>query len=412
MKTLNALEPGVKRDLLTLFSAGFLFWTSLASLLPVLSLYVESLGGSRQEIGVVMGAFAVGLLLFRAQLGKLADRRSRKLVLLIGMAVVAIAPLGYGVVQSVPLLILLRAFHGISIAAFTTAYSALVVDLAPPQARGELIGYMTLVNPIGMALGPAMGGFLQDWLGYTPLFLLSASLGFIGLFCAARVQESSSQERGGADPRVAADQFWSLLWEPRIRIPTLILLMVGLAFGALSSFIPLFIKETGATLNPGLFYTAAAIASFMIRILAGQASDRYGRGLFITISLILYTAAMGLVWGANSAQDFLLAGFLEGLGAGMLIPMVAALMADRSGPHERARMFGLCLAGFDLGIALAGPGMGVLAAAIGYRHIFGVAGGLTLIGLLMFLTLSSKNLSWSLRFALGQTGDVYALPRP
>ena len=51
-----------------------------------------------------MGSFAIGLLLFRPMLGKLADDRSRKLVLLIGVAVVAIAPLGYLFVKSIPLL--------------------------------------------------------------------------------------------------------------------------------------------------------------------------------------------------------------------------------------------------------------------------------------------------------------------
>lgn len=52
-----------------------------------------------------------------------------------------------------------RAFHGVSIAAFTTGYSALVVDLSPPKQKGELIGYMSLAVPIGMAIGPAMGIF-------------------------------------------------------------------------------------------------------------------------------------------------------------------------------------------------------------------------------------------------------------
>lgn len=54
-----------------------------------------------------------------------------------------------------------RAFHGVSIAAFTTGYSALVVDLSPPKQKGELIGYMSLAVPIGMAIGPAMGGIFR-----------------------------------------------------------------------------------------------------------------------------------------------------------------------------------------------------------------------------------------------------------
>ena len=118
----------------------------MASLLPTLPLYIEHVGASKQQIGIVMGSFAIGLLLCRPYLGRMADERGRKLVLIIGVLAAALAPLGYAVVKSIPLLMALRAFHGISIAAFTTAYSALVTDIAPPDKRGEIIGNMSLVN--------------------------------------------------------------------------------------------------------------------------------------------------------------------------------------------------------------------------------------------------------------------------
>ena len=130
------IDPQPRRSLLILFTAGLLFWSSLASLLPTLPLYVQDVGGTKQQIGFVMGAFAIGLLLSRPPLGKIADSRGRKQVLLLGAAVAAIAPMGYLLAQSIPLLLLIRVFHGVSIAAFTTAYSALVTDLSPPQESG------------------------------------------------------------------------------------------------------------------------------------------------------------------------------------------------------------------------------------------------------------------------------------
>ncbi|MEB3338193.1 MAG: MFS transporter [Leptolyngbyaceae bacterium] len=411
MNIFATFDPKVRQGLLILFTAGLLFWSSLASLLPTMPLYVQHLGGNKQQIGLVMGAFAIGLLASRAQLGRMADQRGRKLVLLLGMGAVAIAPIGYLFVDSIPLLMVIRAFHGISIAAFPTAYSALVVDLSPENHRGEVIGYMSLVTPIGVAIGPALGGFLQAWAGYAPLFLIAAGLGLLGLGCTSQIQEAS-QVNGLKLPTAPDSQaFWSLLRTDRLRIPALVLLLIGLAFGALSTFVPLFIQETGVNLNAGLFYTAAAIASFVMRLVVGRASDRYGRGLFISISLVFYTGAMLLLWSAHSATNFLMAGAIEGTGAGILIPMMATLMADRAYPHERGRLFGLCMAGFDLGIAVAGPSLGFVAEQLGYRTIFGLSAGLAFVALLIFLTQSSKNLPSSLRFALGLGGDVYALPK-
>jgi len=477
VKVLSTLEPQQRKNLLVLFAAGLLFWASLGSLLPTLPLYVEDVGGTTQQIGLVMGSFAIGLLLGRPRLGKLADQRSRKLVVLIGMAVVAVAPLGYLFVKSIPLLLLIRAFHGISIAAYTTGNSALIVDLSPVEKRGELIGYMSLTNPIGIAIGPAIGGFLQEQAGYTPLFLFSFAVGLLGFFLASQVKEPpithefvvaplvgaqssesqtdnvlekspnppyppSLQGNGGSflpspsrrgvggvvnshgltdisttfqkpsnkvSVKPQSDKFWQMLGSPRLRIPTLVLLLTGLVFGAVATFVALYIREAKVDFNAGWFYTATAMSSFSIRLITGRASDRYGRGVFLTASLVCYALGMLLLSQAHSAVYFLLAGLLEGAGGGTLIPMMIALISDRSHPHERGRVFSLCIGGFDVGIAIAGPVLGSFAQQLGYQGIFSLTTGLAVLALIVFVTQNSKDLPHSLRFATGRGRDIYAL---
>lgn len=408
MKVFHTLSPELQRNLLVLFTAGLLFWCSLASLLPTLPLYIKSVGASDSQLGWVMGAFAIGLLVFRPVLGKLADQRGRKIVMLIGLVVAAIAPLGYLFTQSVAPLFAVRVFHGISIAAFTTGYSALVADLSPPQNRGEVLGYMTLTNPIGVALGPAIGGLLQEWAGYAPLFFMAAGLGAVGFVCSLGVQAPAIEASDTTAPKVKT-LFWRLLLSPRLRIPSLVMLLVGLAFGTLSTFVPLLIQQSGVSLNAGLFYAAAAVASFSVRLFTGRASDRYGRGRFISLSLVFYTVSMLLLYWAGSIPLFLLAGLLEGAGAGILLPLMIALVADRSEPQERGRTFSLCVGGFDLGIFIAGPVLGNFAEQLGYRGLFGIATMIALLGFVVFVTLNSKTFLHSVRFALGNGRDVYAL---
>ncbi|BAY13111.1 MFS transporter [Calothrix sp. NIES-2098] len=407
MKVLNNLDSQLRRNLLALFTAGLLFWSSLAALLPTLPLYMEDLGATKQQIGIVLGSFAIGMLLFRSVFGRLADRRGRKIVLLIGMLVNAIAPLGYIVVQSIPGLMAVRAFHGLSIAAFTTGYLALVADLSPEKNRGEIMGYMSLVTPIGAAIGPALGGYLQAASGYTLLFLLSVSLSVVGLLCLVPIVNPPIHKQQQFDSN--NDKFWRLLFSPRIRVLASIMLMIGLVFGALHTFVPLYIKAARVNLNAGLFYTVGALASFSVRFFTGKASDRYGRGLFITLSLVIYAVSMILLWKASSANIFLIAGVLEGAGSGILMPMISTVVADRALPQERGRVFSLCIMGLDVGIAIASPVFGSVAEQVGYPNMFGFCAGLTAIALLIFLTQSNKNLSGSLRFALGRGKDAYSL---
>ncbi|MGB3201712.1 MAG: MFS transporter [Nodosilinea sp.] len=430
MTIFSTFSPSVRTNLTVLFAAGLCFWAGLAGLLPTLPLFIETLGGSGQQIGIVMASFAIGLLVARPYLSRLADERGRKVVMIVGLSAIAIAPFGYLLVLFLPRVIVplalgsytltldtsilaligIRAFHGLSIAAFVVAYSALVLDLAPPANRGELIGYMTLVNPIGLALGPALGGFLYEATGFTVAFLVMGLLGIVGLILVVQLHEPYQPRP--ATEGAGAEKFWGQLWTGRVRTPAMILLLVGLAFGTISTFVPLYVREAGLALNVGLIYSASALASFTSRLVAGRASDRYGRGRFITASLLLYSVAMGIFWLARSAPMFLLAGFIQGFAAGTLIPMIAALMGDRSTASDRGRTFGLAMVGFDVGIALAGPIFGTIADQLGYRGIFGLAGIMTAVGLLIFATANSKDLRHSLRFALGHGRDVYAVGLP
>ncbi len=407
MKAFNTFDAELRSNLLILFTAGLLFWSSMSSLLPTLPLYIDDVGASKQEIGIVMGSFAIGLLLSRPTLGRLADERGRKIVLLIGTIVAAIAPFGYLATQSIGLLILVRIFHGISVAAFTTGYSALIADLAPAETRGEIIGYMSLTTPIGLAIGPALGGYLEATSGYGILFLLSAELGFFALLGIVQVTNPPIQIQEQTQGEIR--NFWQILASPRVRIPTIVMLLVGLSVGAVHTFVSLFLKSTEVDFNGGLFFTTAAIASFSIRVFAGKASDRVGRGLFITFGIFCYVLALILLWQANSPLIFLLAAIAEGAGGGTLISMMITMMADRSQPQERGQIFAICIAGLDLGIAIAAPLLGIIAELVGYRDMFGYGAAITSVALVIFLTQSSKDLSNSLRFALGRAPDAYAL---
>ena len=418
VKVWQVLEPTTKQKLINLFTAGLLFWISITLLLPTLPTYIQAMGGTTQQVGMVMSCFAIGLIASRTWLGKVADLRSRKIVILIGTLVAAIAPIFYLSVHSIIGLACTRAFHGISIAAFTIGYSALVVDLSPVQHRGTLIGYMNLAVPVGMSVGPALGGFLQisgkqyvpEGTGYEVLFTISAICGVIAFILSSKIKETALPEVAANTSGGIKRDFWQLIRDPALIVPTIVLLLIGLVFGTLAAFLPLFITELKLDFNVGYFYTAVAIASFSVRLFVGKASDRHGRGLFISGALVCYIISMVLLTQATTPLMFILAAIAEGAGAGILIPLTLALISDRSYANERGKVFALCMGGFDVGIALGGLTLGSLSFLLGgYRGIFALAAVLAVIALLVFVTQVGKNLRHSIWFALGKAKDVYAL---
>jgi MFS family permease len=411
MSTIDRLEPQQQHSLVMLFCTGLLFWMSIAILLPTLPAYINKIGIGQEQLGWIMGSFAIGLLATRPIVGKLADTRGRKFVLIIGTIVAAIAPLGYLTVTSVPLLMVIRAFHGISIAAFTTAYSALVVDVSPVAKRGETIGYMSLANPVGVALGPAIGGYLQVAGMYSTIFWISVICGVIS--CLGANQLSAKPilftALGSKIEPSAPTSIWKILTNPALSIPAAVLLLIGFPFGALHTFMPLYIQDSHIDLNPGLFYTMAAMASFSARTVIGRRSDRYGRGIFTAGSLCCYTAGMYCLANGGSKLSFIAGAILEGLGTGTLIPMVIALVSDRSLPEHRGQVLSTCTAGLDLGIAIASPLFGAVIARLGYHGVFAIGTSLAFMAILLFMGWGNQTMGQSIGFCFGRNKDFYSL---
>ena len=414
LTTFSNLDTSLRKNLTAVFWTGLFFWASMASQLPTIPLYIRTLTQSFDQIGLVMGSFAIGLLVSRSYLGKLSDRKGRRYTMKIGLIVAAVVPLCYALSPSIPLLMFFRAVHGISIAAFASSYSALVADLAPIEKRGEVIGYMSLVNPLGLAFGPAIGGLMYEAWGYQPLFITASLLAFAGLLLTTQIEIGGSVgdrelNRQSVSANAVKAGFWQTFLSPRVRVPSTILLLVGLSFGTLSSFMPILMQQKNITLNAGLFYMAAALSGFIIRFPMGRLSDKWGRGIFISIGIFFYGLSMATIYFASHNYEFLLSGIAEGIGSGITIPAIVALVADRTVPQERGYIFGLTWLGFDLGIAFAGPIMGKLIGVVGITDIFAIATGLCLLGIVVFATQSNKTISESFKFAIGRADDRYAI---
>jgi MFS family permease len=413
MQTLQKLESHTQKQLLVLFCTALLFWMGASILLPTIPTHLEDVGFNPQEIGVIIGAYAIGLLLVRPTLGKMADAKGRTIVLLIGCLVATSAPLGYLVLNKLWPLFFLRTYHGLSIAAFTTAYIALAADISPPAQRGEVMGYMGLANSIGVALGPAISGYLLGTTdSYTAIFLISASLGLASFWLATTIREPARPI--AQEPPVSTwKSIGQTLSNPALAIPTGVLFLIGFPFGALHTFMPLYLNGLGNPLNPGLFYTVAAVASFTARFLFGRMTDRYGRGIFIFLGLLGYGGSMGLIAIANNGLLFFLAAFLEGLCMGTLLPTSIALLADRCPPEQRGTVFSIGIAGLDLGLAIASPIFGLFVGRIGYSGVFAIAAFLVLNAALLFALRSNPTMGSSWRFAGGLELDKYrAKPTP
>ncbi len=113
--------------------------------------------------------------------GKLSDLLGRRAVLAVGILVFLAGSFLCGAARSTLALILFRAVQGLGSAALFTAALAVVADLFEPRERGKYQGLFGAVFGLSSVVGPLVGGFITDHLGWHWVFFINLPVGAVAL---------------------------------------------------------------------------------------------------------------------------------------------------------------------------------------------------------------------------------------
>jgi EmrB/QacA subfamily drug resistance transporter len=125
--------------------------------------------------------YLLAAAMFLVPFGRLADIRGRRKVFLSGIAGYTVVSLLCGFAPSEGVLIALRALQGFTDAMMFGTSLAIVTSVYPPQERGRALGITVASVYAGGALGPFIGGFLTQALGWRSIFYLTAVLGLLAV---------------------------------------------------------------------------------------------------------------------------------------------------------------------------------------------------------------------------------------
>lgn len=131
--------------------------------------------------------------------GKLSDVYGRKRILVVGIGLFLTGSLLCGLSGSTFQIILFRALQGAGSAAlFTTAF-AVIADIFPPAIRGRYTGIFGAVFGLSSVVGPFLGGFITDHLGWHWVFFINLPIGAVALsFIFTKMPRLRSDRGGGS----------------------------------------------------------------------------------------------------------------------------------------------------------------------------------------------------------------------
>src|SRR5204862_6884763 len=174
-----------------LFTDGFLYGV----LVPL----GAGTAGGEQMLGIMYGAYAVGVLVSTPVLGVLSDRVGRRRPMLWGFVVQAVATLLFALHGGVALALLARLLQGVAAAATWTTGLALVAEHFQ-EHRAEKLGVAMMGSTGGLLVGPVTGGLLLQAGGHAlPLPVAGAALVIDGVL-RVTILTDPAQAGGASSP--------------------------------------------------------------------------------------------------------------------------------------------------------------------------------------------------------------------
>jgi len=129
-------------------------------IVPLLPLYAQDLGASGTQLGIIFAGYGISNSVFTPIIGRLSDRRGRKIFLCIGLLFYTILSLGYVWAANVSQLTLVRLIQGVAGAMIIPIAMAYISDLSPEGEEGKWMGYANAAFFSGFGIGPLLGGTL------------------------------------------------------------------------------------------------------------------------------------------------------------------------------------------------------------------------------------------------------------
>jgi len=346
-------------------------------------LYIIHHGGSKSDIGIIMGIFALSAVLARPWISNMVDRIGRKRSYTVGSIVITILPLFYLLLRGsfsefyLPLL-LLRVIHGVGVAICFTAAFTYIADIIPPVRLNEGIGMFGVTGLLGLAIGPAIAEILIVKYGFNIFFLATTGMAAVGLVLHLPLRESYIGSVHEPSP-----SFLSVMFRKRSLTVAMLAVLFGVGLSATIGFVSPFAREQAVDFI-SLYFLCYSGAAVLTRLLGGRLADRVGEDRIIPYALALTGVGLFVLIFLKGNVVLILSGLMSGCGHGFLFPCLNAL-AIRDEPVEiRGKITGIFTGGIDAGTFAGSLMLGYIGEWIGFRAIFFAAGLALLLGLAVY----------------------------
>lgn len=378
--TAKASRPRTRlwtRDLVLIILVNLCVFTNHIMCLSTFPFYVQSLGGTEAVSGACAAFFCLVAVVCRPFVGWWLDNGARRAVLVAGLLLLGLSPIGYLLTPVISVAIAFRMLHGaaLSLSNSTTATVASDVIARPRFAEG--MGYFGMATALASAIAPALGLALMEQAGFGALYVAAAGISLLGLvlFMAVRAPRVEVPRR-----RLSLKGLVN-----RNALPaTCTMTVFMLTFGALENFVAIYAASEGLP-SGSLYFVIMSAALLLVRVTLGKLVDERGEAVFVYTGNAAMLVALLLLALAPDTVTFAISAALAGYAFGGLEPALQSMAVHTAANEERGSANSTFLCGYDIGCGLGGGLAGAAITGMGYGAMWAVVSLSCVVSTLLYV---------------------------
>lgn len=253
----------------------------------------------------------------------------------------------------------------------------IVADVLPKEKFTTGMGYYACAQAISQAIGPVIGVFLRDAIGYhnTYVFFFVIMLG--AMILTTRVHVAFQK-------KIPFSLKWDNIIAKETIAPGCVTLFMVLGYAAINAFLLVYTEEKHIA-GGALFFSVYAATLLLSRPMIGQLTDKYG---FVRIAipfLCMTVASLLLIGYSHKLWMLLLAAAANAFGFGAIQPMLQSLCMKAVPQERRGSASATNYIFMDIGTILGPNICGFVAEQYGYTEImWNVMAIIVLFGSIVF----------------------------
>lgn len=361
------------KKFILLFITNLLMMATFYASVPILPIYCQENGITGSKIGIVLTSMSIATVLFRPFAGYILDNFNRYHVYMLFLALFCLPFLGFAVFPVYGILVIIRLYMGVVYSVCGSATTTLAGDVLPQDKVGQGVNRFALTISLGMAAGPFIGIQVQNHMSSKASFIVLFALTVIALICVSFCKiEYPKVER---KKFVLADAFY------KPALPFMFnMIFIMVPFGAVIAYSSIFAQEKGLSAVTPYFYIFLVAGMLISKFSTQKMIDGGKHKILVVISLLVLLFTMGSYFFMESAAHLLIAGFLLGLGYGVLQPLFQAFVTGTTPGPKRGTANATYLLSYDIGIGIGSFVMGLFQESIGLGTGFALTAAAYVIG--------------------------------